>query len=118
MNRNFQKLFDAHRLLQALAKGGAFDTLHHQENLAIVLEHVKNRGQVGVIERRGALGFLQKSLSVPLIKLKFWRHSLDSDDPFEGTVLSTINLSHTAHAQALPDREPAHRAAGKVASSR
>ena len=114
LDSNGQELGETARLrLDAPPQSSAFDVLHHEKDFALVFEHVINRGNVRMVQRRGALGFLQKSLSV-LVILELRGHPLDGYDSLQGRVLRAEHLSHAAGTKPIFYAETSDGAARQV----
>ena len=90
------------------------DILHDEKNLSLLFDHVVDGSDVGVIEGGSALGFLQKSFVVTLIKLEPRRHPLDGNDPLQDGVLSPIDVPHATGSDSVLQQESAHPAACQV----
>src|ERR1700674_4590737 len=86
LNGYVEKLFKGNRFGEAVSQSDTLDILHHQKNFAVVLQHVVNRGNVGMIERGRTLRLLEEVLEIAGIGMQLRRHALDSDAPFQSCI--------------------------------
>ena len=93
-------------LLQCLA----LVVRHHEVELAVGgLVDLGNGADVGMVQRRGRLGFLEEPLLGRLVAGQARREELDGDLALQARVLSRINDPHAAVAELGSDRIRAER---------
>ena len=87
----------------------AFDQLHRDEMLAVVLADVVDGADVGVIQRRGRARFAPQPFRSLRVRDEVWRQELEGDGATESGVSGAIDHAHAAGAQRrldaiVPDR--------------
>ena len=80
------------------AQGFALDVLHDEVDFARVGEDVVDGGDAGVVERGGALAFVQEALAVGFGGGALG--ALDGDEAAKGGVARAVDLAHAAGAEA------------------
>ena len=86
---------------------------HHEVELAVGrLVDLVDGADVGVVQRRGRLGFLQEPLLGRLVAGQVRREELDGDLALEAGVLGRVDDPHAAVAEFGADRVRAERGAG------
>src|SRR5580700_11497831 len=70
-----------------------------------MLDHIVDCSNVGVVQRRGALRFLEQAFAVRNRGTGIGRHALDGDKALQRRVFRAVDLPHTAGAEALGDDE-------------
>jgi hypothetical protein len=77
----------------------AFQKLHHDEGLALVLSEVVNRADVRMIERRGGPGFPLESFHRKRGRKPVFRQEFYGDRTPQVDVLRPVNDTHTPAAE-------------------
>jgi hypothetical protein len=85
----------------ALGQRPAFHELHHQVRLALVLAHVVDGTNVGMVQRRGRARFALEALLRGRVGGPLRRQELDGDDAAQSRVLGLVHHAHAARAQLL-----------------
>ena len=104
---------------EAGTEGFSLDVLHDEVDFAVVSEDVVDGGDARMVERGGALAFMQEA---PAVRIRGGALSaLDSDEATEGGVAGAKDLAHAARAETGFDVEAAGEDAvdaGKQTGSR
>ena len=109
LDGDVEEFVDGEGLAGAGAEGGAFDEFHDEEDFGAELDDVVDGGDVGVVQRGGALGFFDEALVVGLLG-----EPLDGNDTFKGGVLGEVDLAHPADTELFADGEATDGPAGEV----
>jgi hypothetical protein len=95
------RILDAEALsLQAVQQALALEELHRHPQLPIVLAHIENLTDPGVVESRGRPRLAQKTLARHQVALV---ERLDRHGPTEPLILGRIHHTHTALAEDVDD---------------
>jgi hypothetical protein len=89
--------------VEALLKGLAFQLLHDDERMAVVILDVMNDADVGVIQLRGGAGFALETLQSLVVFDEGVRKELEGNAAAEAGVFGLVNDSHTAAPQLAYD---------------
>jgi hypothetical protein len=84
---------------QPLLQGLAPEELHRDEGPALVLVHVEDRADVGVLERRSRLGFPLEPLECLRVARQLVREELQGDSAPELEILGLVDDAHAAAAE-------------------
>ena len=87
LHRNPEKLFQAHRLLDALTQVLSFNKLHDQKNLALFLDHVMNSRDMRIVETGRAFGLFLEAATIEGIRAQNRREPLEGDGALQASVL-------------------------------
>src|SRR5262245_25138815 len=103
--QNFWKrqFLGAYRFLQRFAG----NVLHRDEDFALDLRYFVNAANVGMGQRRGRPGFLEKTLSRCRIQFEQGGGKFESNPAIEARVESEPYFAHTAFTEFLDDFVPA-----------
>src|SRR5437879_11436220 len=104
LNSNIEQLIDSHALtVNALFQAHAFQQLHDDKGLSIVLADLVNGADVRVVQRSGSAGLPQKSLHRGFVFDSFFREELEGDIAAEPGVIGTVNNAHPAASKPFPN---------------
>src|SRR6266446_3970362 len=81
----------------------AIEILHHDEVLTIALVNLEDHADVGMIQRRGSLGFALKAAEGLLVFGYLVGQELQSDKAAELHILSFVDHTHAAATEFLND---------------
>ncbi len=108
LHRHAQGFGEPHALARnQLVERLPIDQLHHDEGLSILFANLVDGDDIGVIQRRGGLGLLDKAREPLLIAESRFRQELDGHQTVETAVPGFIHPSHSALADLLQKREVA-----------
>ena len=93
-------------------QGLPLHVLHHDERSAVVLGHVVDGADVGMIERRGGACFAKEPLAGIPARRQIRKEYLDRDFAFELRVLGEEHFAHSAAAKGRADPVVRNRAVG------
>ena len=87
----------------AMLQRDAFQKLHRNEGLSVLLANIVYRADIGMIQCGGRLGFALKTCQGLRIAGNILRQKLQRDKPFQPSVLSFIHHAHAAATEFLDD---------------
>ena len=87
----------ADALLQVLA----FEQLHHQERLALILFNLVDGADIRMVQQRGGAGLALKTLQRALVAVELLGQKLGGDVAAQVDVLRLVDDAHAARAQLL-----------------
>jgi hypothetical protein len=102
---NAAELIEGERSREPRPECFALDVLHDEVDLAAFGEDIVDGGDAGVVKRGGALAFKQEALAIRLGTGALG--ALDGDETAKGGVARTVDLAHTAGAEACLDMKAA-----------
>ena len=82
----------------AVAQGLAFEQLHHQVGVAVLLADVEDGADIGMVERGRGAGFTQKALA-HAGHGELVVQQLDGDFAMQASVPRLVDVAHAAAAQ-------------------
>ena len=92
---------------EELRQGGTVDELHHDPELAPVLEEVEELDDGRMAETSQGLGFAEKPLAGGAGRVTL-EEALDGDPTFEPRVPGPVDLAHPSTAEETLESERAH----------
>ena len=99
-NPVFQNLLGRQRsLAQAIGQRLAFQTFHHQEVHAILMPHIVQRANVGMVQRRDGARLAIEALLGFRIFRQMAGQNFNRDNTVEARIFRAVHLSHAARAQ-------------------
>ncbi len=90
-------------MLNVILQGVAFEKFHGDKVLALILAEFVDRADIGMIERRGGLGFAEEALEGLGFVRPFRRKEFQGDYPIQLHVLGGVNDAHPAATNLLMD---------------
>ena len=81
---------------QPLGERHAFDLLHHEVVVAVVVADVEQRADVRMVQRGDRLRLALQALAGAELTRQLRRQDLDCDRASEAGVLRTVDLAHAA----------------------
>src|SRR6266513_3737328 len=98
-------------------ESAAFEHLHHNELLPLMLTDLVYRADVRMIERRGSTRFAQEALERALIFCQFLGQELQGHRSPQNKVFGTVNDSHAAASELFENAVVGHSRAKHRARS-
>src|SRR5581483_393884 len=105
LDRDVEKLVELHRLsaLDLLLQALAFELLHHDKGMALIVINIVNDADIGVVQLRGSPRFALETLHRLAVVQKLLRNEFEGNVTAEAGVLGFIDNSHTAAAEFSDD---------------
>ena len=95
-----------------MLEGGAFEKLHHDKGLAVLLADIVNGADVGVVQCGGGLRFTPEASQGLGIVGHLVRQKLQGDKAEQARVLGLVDHAHPTAAE-LPDNRGSARWFGR-----
>ena len=113
LHRNPEKLFQAHRFLDALTQVLPFNKLHDQKDLTLFFDHVMNSRDVRIVEAGRAFGLFLEAATIEGIRAQVDREPLEGDGALQASVFRPVHFPHATFAQPLANHKAAYGIPGK-----
>ena len=112
LHRDPEKLLQARRLLEALAQVLSFDKLHDQKDLALFLDHVINRRDMGIVEAGRMFGLFLEAAAIEVLRAQVDRKPLEVT-LLQARVFRPVHFSHAFFTQPLANHKAAYGVPGR-----
>ena len=97
-------------MLQSLS----FQILHHDVGLTLMLTHIMDGADVGMVQRRGGPGFTLESFQCLAVLRQLVRKELQGHMPAQASVFGFVNDTHSSATELLYDFVMSDRVADHV----
>ena len=105
LNGRLESLIERQRALpQAVGQRLALQVLHHQEVHAVLVPHVMEGADVGMVQAGDRLGFALESLLQLRVRRDMLGEDFDGDRAVQAGVAGLVHLAHAASPEGGDDR--------------